>query len=122
MRAIAAVVVTLGLIACGTSSAPATTSGIFGNVTAGPTCPVEMEGSPCPPAVWTGQVRATDGSGRTFATRTDERGNFSLSLNPGTYEVVAVSDGGPSFGEPRPIVVVAGPAQRVDLTVDTGIR
>jgi hypothetical protein len=122
MRAIAAIVVTLGLIACGTSSAPATTSGIFGTVKAAPNCPVERQGSPCPPRVWTGEVRATSASGHAVTTRTDDRGNYSMTIDPGSYEIAAVTNGGLPYGRPASIVVVTGPAQRVDLNVDTGIR
>ena len=28
-------------------------------MTAGPTCPVERLGSPCPPGIWSGDVEAT---------------------------------------------------------------
>jgi hypothetical protein len=122
MKALFAAVVLVGLIACGRSSGPAATSGIFGTVTAGPTCPVERMDSPCPPGVWTGDVRATDGGGNEVTTGTDERGNYSMTLEPGTYEVAAVTGDGPPIAKPTSVVVVAGPLQRVDLTVDTGIR
>jgi hypothetical protein len=122
MRVVAPVVLTLAVVACGRSSSPAADAGIFGTVTAGPTCPVERQGSPCPPGVWTGEVEATAADGRTFGTETDDRGNYSLSLAPGTYQVVAVTSGGPPFGKPTSVAVSSGPSQRVDLTVDTGIR
>jgi hypothetical protein len=122
MKTLLAAVVLVALIACGRSSSPAAISGIFGTVTAGPTCPVERMDSPCPPGVWTGEVRATDGGGNQLTTGTDERGNYSMALEPGTYEVAAVTGNGPSIAKPTSVVVVAGPLQRVDLTVDTGIR
>jgi len=122
MKTLLAAVVLVALIACGRSSSPTATSGIFGTVTAGPTCPVERTDSPCPPGVWTGEVRATDGGGNQVTTATDERGNYSMALEPGTYEVAAVTGDGPSIAKPTSVVVVAGPLQRVDLTVDTGIR
>jgi hypothetical protein len=78
--------------------------------------------SPCPPGVWTGEVRATDGGGNEVTTGTDERGNYSMALEPGTYEVAAVTGDGPPTSKPTSVVVVSGPLQRVDLTVDTGIR
>jgi len=122
MRTIAAAGLLLALIACGRTSGPASSSGIFGTVTAGPTCPVERVGSPCPPAPWVGTVRATDDTGQGTETRTDESGNYTLTLEPGRYEVVAVTDGGPPTGQPVMIDVPAGPPIRLDLTVDTGIR
>jgi hypothetical protein len=122
MRNLLAALALVALIGCGRSSSPAVTSGIFGTVTAGPTCPVERMDSPCPPGVWTGEVRATDGGGNEVTTGTDERGNYSMALEPGTYEVAAVTGDGPPIAKPASVVVVAGPPQRVDLTVDTGIR
>jgi len=123
MRIAAIAVLTAALVACGRSPSSATDSGIFGTVTAGPTCPVERVGSPCPPAVWTGDVQATDDDGHTFGTSTDDHGDYSLSLAPGTYQVVAVTTGGgPPFGKPTSIVVSSGVERRLDLTVDTGIR
>jgi hypothetical protein len=122
MRIAVTIALTAALVACGRSPSPSTASGIFGAVTAGPTCPVEMQGSPCPPGLWTGEVTATDVSGRVFRTTTDDRGSYSLALAPGSYQVVPVTSGGPPFGKPTSVVVVAGAMQRVDLTVDTGIR
>jgi hypothetical protein len=122
MRRILATALLLALLACGRSSSPANQSGIFGTVTAGPTCPVERAGSPCPPAPWVGTVRATDDAGHPNDTPTDDNGNYALTLPPGSYEVVAVTDGGPPTGQPVTIDVQAGHPVRVDLTVDTGIR
>jgi len=122
MRRILATALLLALIACGRSSSPANPSGIFGTVTAGPTCPVERAGSPCPPAPWVGTVRATDDSGHPNDTRTDDNGNYTLTLQPGSYEVVAVTDGGPPTSRSVTIDVQAGHPIRVDLMVDTGIR
>jgi hypothetical protein len=45
-----------------------------------------------------------------------------LTLQPGSYEVVAVTDGGPPTSRPVTIDVQPGHPVRVDLTVDTGIR
>ncbi len=122
MRRTLATALLLALLACGRTSAPATTSGIFGTVTAGPTCPVERVGSPCPPAPWAGTVRATDDAGHPTETTTDGNGTYALKLEPGSYEVVAVTEGGPPTGQPVAIDVPAGQPIRVDLTVDTGIR
>jgi len=122
MHRIAATGLLLTFLACGGTSAPGSHSGIFGTVTAGPTCPVERVGSPCPPVPWVGVVRATNGAGDGTETRTDDRGNYALTLEAGTYEVVAVTDGGPPTGEPVTIDVRPGVSTRVDLTVDTGIR
>jgi hypothetical protein len=121
MRAIA-VVLAIGLATTACSHG-AGQRGIDGTVRAGPTCPVERAGSPCPPRVWTGTVRAST-SGASYEAVTDAQGRFAMDLPPGTYEIVAVTDGGPPTGVPTIVTVHEGegPSQRVDLTVDTGIR
>jgi hypothetical protein len=112
----------LTLAACGLRAADPT-GGIEGTVTMGPTCPVEVAGSPCPPGVWSGTVRATAADGSSYATETDAEGNYTLALPPGTYEVTAVVEGGgPPTATPVTVTVTAGPFQRVGLQVDTGIR
>ena len=122
MRRIFATALLLALMACARSSSPANPSGIFGTVTAGPTCPVERAGSPCPPAPWVGTVRATDDAGHLNETRTDDKGEYTLTLPPGSYEVVAITDGELPTSRSVTIDVQPGHPIRVDLTVDTGIR
>ena len=67
-------------------------------------------------------MRATDDAGHPTDTRTDDNGNYTLTLQPGSYEVVAVTDGGPPTSRSVTIELQAGHPIRVDLTVDTGIR
>ena len=124
MRTLVAVfALTLSLVACSRSSSPsAGSTGIFGTVTAGPTCPVERADSLCPPTPWIGTVRATDGNGLSYEAATDAQGNYTLSLSPGTYEVVPVTDTALPRGVPTTATVAGGPMQRVDLRLDTGIR
>ena len=126
MRLIAGLLVLLALSACASlaSQSPvAPRSGIRGTVTAGPTCPVEIANSPCPPAVWTGTVRATASGGQRFETETDDQGNYNLPLSEGTYTVVPVTEGsGPPSAAPVSVSVTRGTTQTLDLQVDTGIR
>jgi hypothetical protein len=112
-----------GLSACAQDTEPSGGAAIEGQVLAGPQCPVEMEGSPCPPEPWVGTVRATDEDGTVYEDETDDQGRYAISLPPGTYEVVAVTEGGvPPTGEPQTVPVAEGQPLRLDLTVDTGIR
>jgi hypothetical protein len=114
--------VAISLTAC-TSSVEQPTGGISGTVTAGPTCPVEIAGSPCPPGVWTGTVRATATDGTAHETQTDGAGRYRLPLLDGTYEVIPVIEGGgPPSVAPVSVTVTAGDMQTLDLQVDTGIR
>jgi Carboxypeptidase regulatory-like domain len=115
------VVTVIALGACA-SQAAAPSGGVEGTVTAGPTCPVEIQGSPCPPQIWTGTVRATGADGSVHDTETDAAGRYRLSLAPGTYDVAAVV-AGPGPPSARPVSVTVGESiQTLDLQVDTGIR
>ena len=114
--------VSVSLTACA-SSAEQPTGGISGTVTTGPTCPVEIAGSPCPPGVWTGTVRATATDGARYETLTDGSGRYRLPLLDGTYEVIPVIEGGgPPSSAPVSVTVTAGGMQTLDLQVDSGIR
>jgi len=123
MRSLLVVIaVSLSVSACA-SDPDRATGGITGRVVAGPTCPVEVAGSPCPPGVWTGTVRATAADGTTYETQTDGEGRYRLPLLDGTYEVVPVIDGGgPPSSAPVSVTVRAGAMQTLELQVDTGIR
>ena len=123
MRSLLVVLALSASLAACASSAEQPTGGISGRVTAGPTCPVELAGSPCPPGVWTGTVRATATDGARYETQTDGAGRYRLPLLDGTYEVIPVIEGGgPPSSAPVSVTVTADEMQTLDLQVDTGIR
>ncbi len=118
-----AVLAAIALASCGTDPGTIGASGIQGRALAGPQCPVQLEGSPCPDRPWRGTVVATDvGSGARSTVRTDADGRFRLALDPGTYDVSIDADGGPPFAKPQRITVRAGAFTDVRVAVDTGIR
>jgi hypothetical protein len=110
------------LVGCDRHAADAPSAAIRGNVVAGPTCPVQREGSPCPPRPWTGSVEATDEDGRSYSATTTNDGSFSLSVPPGSYTVVAVTGSGLPRGVPQTVTLSTGAQQTITLVVDTGIR
>jgi len=97
---------------------------VYGVVRAGPTCPVEKYGHPCPPRpVRKALVEARLAQGGVVAkTRTGDSGSYSLTVPPGRY--VLTVDTGSLF--PRcpklPITARASSSQRVNISCDTGIR
>jgi hypothetical protein len=118
-----AVVLAIALAACGGDGARDTASGIRGRALAGPQCPVEIVGTPCPDEPWQGTVVAIEvQTGDRHTTESDADGRFELALGPGTYELTIASDGGPPTAKPQTVVVAAGAVTRVTLLVDTGIR
>jgi hypothetical protein len=108
---------------CGGNGSGDGTSGVRGQALAGPQCPVEIEGSPCPPVPYEGTVVATDvESGAEYTVDTDADGRFELPLEPGTYEVSIVSDAQPPSAKPQTVTVEPGSFAEITVSVDTGIR
>lgn len=117
------VLVALALAACGGEGGGDATSGIRGQALAGPQCPVEIEGSPCPDVPFEGTVIATEvATGDASTVETDADGRFELSLPAGTYEVSIVSESSPPFAKPQTVEVEAGSFTSITVAVDTGIR
>jgi type 1 fimbria pilin len=124
MDRLAPLLVAMALAACGAAAGDGDgTSGIRGQVLAGPQCPVELEGSPCPDRPFEGTVIATDtATGDKFTADTDSEGRFELALAPGRYEVSIVSESPPPFARPQTVDVEPGAFTRITVAVDTGIR
>lgn len=113
----------IGLTACGGDAPGDGASGIRGRALAGPQCPVEVAGSPCPDAPWEGTVVAIDAaSGDRHSVETDADGRFELALAPGTYEITIDVESSPPFAKPQSVSVEAGAFTDVTVAVDTGIR
>ena len=98
-------------------------SGARGSVVLGPSCPVEIAGSPCPDRPWQGKVQAFTLEGRLAReVNTDERGAFELPLEPGTYNLIPYTLDGPPNAKMQQVTVRSGTFTDVTLQVDTGIR
>jgi hypothetical protein len=123
VTSVVAGLVLVPLAACGASGSGDGTSGIRGRALAGPQCPVEVAGSPCPAVAWEGTVVAIDAeSGDEFTVETDAEGRFEIALEPGRYEVTIASDSQPPFAKPQAVRVEPGAFTSVTVAVDTGIR
>ena len=122
-RSIALLALCVILGACSGAGGAEPGTGVRGVVLVGPQCPVENPVSPCPDLPFQGDVEATSADGSTRSVTTDDRGRFTMDLAPGTYELVAVTDGGgPPTAIPLTVQVHAGGYAQVTLEVDTGIR
>ncbi len=111
--------------ACRSSAQLTGTSAVTGSVLLGPHCPVERVGSPCPDTpVPNARVVARDPSGDTVASTTcDAHGRFTLSLDPGTYELTATAHVGiTGVSKPVAVTVTAGATSYANVEIDTGIR
>lgn len=122
-----AISVALALAAC-TQIGPGGPQGtLVGDVVAGPTCPVEKAGNPCPPRpVPNRQVTIETSVGDVAATvTTDAQGHFTVHLPPGHYVVrVAIIPGQVGLRQVTPgdVIIVAGQITSITIELDTGIR
>lgn len=109
-----------------TLAATATSSGVGGEVTAGPTCPVERPGdSACAPRIVAGAVlTVADASGKEVARfTTDASGLYRIALSAGSYTLAAEPvDGLMGSPSPQPFTVKAGALTLLGVAYDTGIR
>lgn len=97
--------------------------GAYGYVTAGPTCPVEQAGRPCPPRPVSAEVDARSAAGTKVAsTRSDSSGRYALALPAGDYTLVVVISSGFPRCPDTPVSVRAGAPTRADISCDTEIR
>jgi hypothetical protein len=124
-RLLVAAMMSLTLAACGTgtNSSNASTATLTGNVTAGPTCPVERADHPCPQTPVSATVQAQSGKGRVVAsTHTDKDGRYLLRLRVGTYTIVAITPKMLPRCSPVRVTLRAARTTRATLSCDTGIR
>ena len=101
------------------------TSGAYGSVTVGPSCPVQREGVPCPdrPLAATLLFRNTAGV-EVARALSDATGFYSVALAPGRYTIVPFTPGGATLprGIPRDVEVAAREWVVAHVSYDSGIR
>ena len=99
-------------------------SGIDGQVTIGPTCPVVQINNPCPdkPYQATLTVLTASNHRKIIQFKTDANGYFRIALAPGEYILHPESPNVMPHAQDIPFSVVGGKYTRVDITYDSGIR
>ncbi len=112
-----------GVLLLGCGQLPATGYRIVsGTLAAGPTCPVERVGSPCPNRPLQTTVLIVSRFGRVVAsTRSDGQGRYVVRVAPGSYLVVVETAVWPRCPTTRIVVEDSGPT-RANVLCDTGIR
>jgi hypothetical protein len=124
-RALLAGAVGLVLAACGgtsTDRSPPQTGTVHGRVFAGPTCPVERVGQPCPTRPVIVTIQATEGARVVASTRSATDGTYRFAVPVGAYSISALTSTTLLRCSPRQVNVAAATDIEVDLTCDTGIR
>jgi len=98
-------------------------SGFHGFVGKGPTLPVCRAGEPCTAPAQVTLVFRNARTARTFRTRSDPRGAYRILLAPGYYTVTTVERIGLTRNiRPSAVHVRAAHVDRLDFSIDTGIR
>jgi hypothetical protein len=100
---------------------PTIASGVSGLALAGPQCPVEIAGQPCPDLPVDVTLAFSQGGATVATVETGSDGTFALDLAAGTYEVTTTGAMLPSLGATE-VTVPAGSHAWVELHLDTGIR
>ena len=97
--------------------------GIYGTITASPTCPVERPGQGCPPRPVVATVEVQKRHHTVASTRSNSAGDYAVGVpRPGTYTVV-VNTGSTFPRCPTQLVTVPkGQSAPVDIACDSGIR
>ncbi len=110
------------ITACIPTSTPPN-SGIEGNVTVGPMCPVVQINNPCPdkPYQTTLTVLTTDQQ-KVKQFETDANGYFHVALPTGEYILHPESPNIMPHARDISFSVVEGKYTRLDVTYDSGIR
>ncbi|MBI1793612.1 MAG: hypothetical protein HYR70_05420 [Chloroflexi bacterium] len=115
----------LFVTACSPFLAPTPTdSGVDGNVTIGPMCPVVQVNNPCPdkPYQATLTILTTTTRRKVIQFKTDANGYFRAALAPGEYILRPESPNVMPRAAEIPFTVTDRQFTRVDVVYDSGIR
>lgn len=98
-------------------------SGIEGNVTIGPTCPVIQANNPCPDEPYQAAITILNTNQQKVTQfQTDANGYFHVALAPGEYTLHPESPNVMPHANDIPFTVKAGEFTKVDVAYDSGIR
>jgi hypothetical protein len=113
----------VGAGACSSQPLSSLTTGLTGTVVRGPVAPVCQTGESCD-APFSAGFTVLRSSRPVTSFRSDERGQFTVRLEPGAYTVVPGPDAPILSPQEQAKDVVAGPSglTTVRLEFDTGIR
>jgi len=108
-----------------TAIAPSQGEGIlYGKVSIGPLCPVEPCPNPKPDVYSSRSLVLQPGSGQPTYVNLNPDGSFMAAVKAGTYSVLLTNCDymGCNRALPQTVVVKAGEALQLEISIDTGIR
>jgi hypothetical protein len=102
-------------------------SGIEGEVSIGPMCPIERPDRPCPdkPFEASIQIQDQDNQGDHLTVRSGKDGRFRVKLAPGKYKLTPISPNPgapPNAPPPQSVTFESGKYAHVTIKYDSGIR
>ncbi len=110
---------------CVSTNYTSATSGIHGQVTLGPTCPVQRPNDPnCADKPYQTSLIVLTEDGKLAANvQSDAQGNFTVGLMPGNYIVSPAPSNRPlPRAAPQPVRVNDNQFTDITIQFDTGIR
>lgn len=111
------------LATCSVQQPKATDSGVQGQVTIGPMCPVVQVSQPCPNQPYQATLTVnTLGGERIARVHADANGYFKVKLGAGTYILHPESPNGMSYAADQTFTVQANQFAQVNVRYDSGIR
>ena len=111
------------VVICGGAAAARSGTGLYGRVLISPAYPVCMQGKPCTKPAGDLLLRFSRNGRQVESVRTKQDGTYLVVLTPGVYTVSAPAAHSRSRGlEPRRASVPAARYQRINFTLDVGIR
>jgi len=98
-------------------------SGIQGQVSIGPLCPVVQEGMDCPDKPYQASFTVLSSKGKEVTRfQSDANGIFEIALSPGDYILRPESPNGLPYAAEQPFTVLADQFTQLTVTYDSGIR
>ena len=113
----------LVLGACNPLSPTPVDSGIQGQVSIGPLCPVVQEGMDCADQPYQANFTVLTSNGKEVTRfQSDADGIFKISLSPGDYTLRPESPNSLPYAPGQPFTVLAGQFTQLTVSYDSGIR
>jgi hypothetical protein len=111
------------LSACSPLSPTPLDSGIQGQVSIGPLCPVVQVGVDCPDQPYQSSFMVLTSNGKELTRfQSDADGIFKIALSPGDYILRPESPNSLPYAAEQPFTVLAGQFTQLTVIYDSGIR
>jgi hypothetical protein len=122
-RLIALIVLIVLATACAPSQSSTIDSGVEGQITIGPMCPVIQIDQPCPDQPYQATLTVLNQAGKKIAQiQSDVNGLYRIALPPGNYNMQPEPGDGMTHAQDLPFTVLKDQFTKLDIVYDSGIR